>query len=276
MLLAGAAFLTGLPRALLWTAAVAIDYAGPAWLTRERLRGLQQVSVVALRRALRTVRDHLPGRVGGRPRGRGGYRHRPLTAELVFGATLALLITIGLWWTYFDRVAERAQDAAARARRPGAGRRRRLQLHPPGDRGRESSSSTAASSWWCTTRRSRRCPDPGGWPCAAAWPSTCSAWPAFRLRMFGELSSASVDRGRGAAGAVRARRLDPGLDGGRRPSPRWSARWGRSSRCTRRPGRWRRRMRRWRREHPGAWTRPRSARTRPAASAIRCRARCCC
>ena len=28
-----------------WTAAAAIDYAGPAWLTRERLRGLQQVAV---------------------------------------------------------------------------------------------------------------------------------------------------------------------------------------------------------------------------------------
>ena len=34
---------TGAP--LLWAAAVAIDYAGPAWLTRERLRGLQQVAV---------------------------------------------------------------------------------------------------------------------------------------------------------------------------------------------------------------------------------------
>ena len=33
------------PRSLLWLAAVAIDYAGPAWLTRERLRGLQQVAV---------------------------------------------------------------------------------------------------------------------------------------------------------------------------------------------------------------------------------------
>src|SRR5262249_40132751 len=32
-------------RAVLWTAAVLIDYAGPAWLTRDRLRGLQQVAV---------------------------------------------------------------------------------------------------------------------------------------------------------------------------------------------------------------------------------------
>ena len=30
---------------MLWTAALAIDYAGPAWLTRERLRGLQEVAV---------------------------------------------------------------------------------------------------------------------------------------------------------------------------------------------------------------------------------------
>ena len=33
------------PRAVLWAVAVAIDYAGPAWLTRERLRGLQRVAV---------------------------------------------------------------------------------------------------------------------------------------------------------------------------------------------------------------------------------------
>src|SRR4051812_43643654 len=32
-------------RVALWAAAAAIDYAGPAWLTRERLRGLQRVAV---------------------------------------------------------------------------------------------------------------------------------------------------------------------------------------------------------------------------------------
>ena len=32
-------------RTWLWLAAAAIDYAGPAWLTRERLRGIQQVAV---------------------------------------------------------------------------------------------------------------------------------------------------------------------------------------------------------------------------------------
>ena len=44
-LLIGGSFVNGTPRALLWLAAVAIDYAGPAWLTRERLRGLQRVAV---------------------------------------------------------------------------------------------------------------------------------------------------------------------------------------------------------------------------------------
>ena len=44
LLIAGS-FLDGTARVVLWTLAVAIDYAGPAWLTRERLRGLQQVAV---------------------------------------------------------------------------------------------------------------------------------------------------------------------------------------------------------------------------------------
>jgi low temperature requirement protein LtrA len=109
MLLAGAAFLTGLPRALLWTAAVAIDYAGPAWLTRERLRGLQQVAVshFAERYGLFVIiclgESVVALGVGV------GTATRTLTAELVLGATLALLITVGLWWAYFDRVAERAE-----------------------------------------------------------------------------------------------------------------------------------------------------------------------
>jgi hypothetical protein len=37
--------LGGAPRTVLWIVAVAIDYARPAWLTRERLRGLQRVAV---------------------------------------------------------------------------------------------------------------------------------------------------------------------------------------------------------------------------------------
>jgi low temperature requirement protein LtrA len=110
MLLAGAALLTGLPRALLWTAAVAIDYAGPAWLTRERLRGLQRVSVAhfAERYGLFVIiclgESVVALGVGV------GTATRPLTAALVSGASLALLITVGLWWTYFDRDAERAEQ----------------------------------------------------------------------------------------------------------------------------------------------------------------------
>src|SRR5207302_1613483 len=44
LLVTGAA-LHGGARIAFWAAAVVIDYAGPAWLTRERLRGLQRVAV---------------------------------------------------------------------------------------------------------------------------------------------------------------------------------------------------------------------------------------
>jgi low temperature requirement protein LtrA len=44
LLIAGS-FASGAARTGLWVLAAAIDYAGPAWLTRERLRGLQQVAV---------------------------------------------------------------------------------------------------------------------------------------------------------------------------------------------------------------------------------------
>ena len=114
VLLVAGAFLHGLGRALLWTAAVAIDYAGPAWLTRERLRGLQQVAVshFAERYGLFVIiclgESVVALGVGV------GTATRPLTAELVLGATLALLITVGLWWTYFDRVAERAETRLRR------------------------------------------------------------------------------------------------------------------------------------------------------------------
>src|SRR5437763_5545735 len=43
--LVGGSFTGGLTRVGLWTLAVAIDYAGPAWLPRERLRGLQRVAI---------------------------------------------------------------------------------------------------------------------------------------------------------------------------------------------------------------------------------------
>jgi low temperature requirement protein LtrA len=108
LLIAGAVA-SGWARALLWTLAVAIDYAGPAWLTRERLRGLQAVavahfaerygtfviiclgeSIVAVGAGIETTKQHFD-------------------AGLVLSATLPVLVAIGMWWTYFDRTAEAAQ-----------------------------------------------------------------------------------------------------------------------------------------------------------------------
>jgi low temperature requirement protein LtrA len=39
-----------------------------------------------------------------------GASRRPLDADLITAVSLALLITIGLWWTYFDRFAATAAD----------------------------------------------------------------------------------------------------------------------------------------------------------------------
>ncbi|MGZ4294466.1 MAG: low temperature requirement protein A [Solirubrobacteraceae bacterium] len=110
LLLVAGAVTHGWARAVLWTVAVAIDYAGPAWLTRERLRGLQQVavahfaerygafviiclgeSIVALGAGVTTAERHI-------------------TPGLVIGSVLALLIVVGMWWTYFDRIADSAQE----------------------------------------------------------------------------------------------------------------------------------------------------------------------
>jgi low temperature requirement protein LtrA len=109
LLIIGAVFFHGWHRAVLWAAAAAIDYAGPAWLTREQLRGLQEVSVA-----------HFAERYGSFviiclgesivAIGVGvGVAGRHLTPDLVVAATLALLPAVGMWWVYFDRLAERAQ-----------------------------------------------------------------------------------------------------------------------------------------------------------------------
>jgi low temperature requirement protein LtrA len=107
LLIAGS-FLDGLPRIALWTAALAIDYAGPAWLTRERLRGLQEVAVahfaeryslfviICLGESIVTIGVGASG--------------RPIDAELVAAVALGLLITVGLWWTYFDSFAVTAEE----------------------------------------------------------------------------------------------------------------------------------------------------------------------
>jgi low temperature requirement protein LtrA len=39
-----------------------------------------------------------------------GASGRRLDAELIAGVSLALLITVGLWWTYFDRFAATAEE----------------------------------------------------------------------------------------------------------------------------------------------------------------------
>jgi low temperature requirement protein LtrA len=103
--------LTGPARTWLWLAAALIDYAGPAWLTRERLRGLQRVAVAhfAERYSLFIIIC-----LGESIVGIGvGAADRPLDAELIAGVVFALLVTIGLWWTYFDRVAVEAEERLA-------------------------------------------------------------------------------------------------------------------------------------------------------------------
>jgi low temperature requirement protein LtrA len=109
ILLVGAAFLHGTARALAWLAAAAIDYSGPAWLTRERLRGLQEVAVA-----------HFAERFGSfviialgesvLDLGVGVSQERHLSAAILLATSLALLIAVGMWWTYFDRSADRAMS----------------------------------------------------------------------------------------------------------------------------------------------------------------------
>jgi low temperature requirement protein LtrA len=107
-LLVAGSFIDGDGRVALWAAAAAIDYAGPAWLTRERLRGLQQVAVAhfAERYSLFIIIC-----LGESIVGIGvGAEGRPLDVEVVSAVALSLLITIGLWWTYFDRFAATAEE----------------------------------------------------------------------------------------------------------------------------------------------------------------------
>jgi low temperature requirement protein LtrA len=105
------ATLHGGARIALWAVAVAIDYAGPAWLTRERLRGLQRVAVAhfAERYALFVI-ICLGESIVATGLGATTVRHRLDAAEILV-VTLGLLITIGLWWTYFDRFAQVAEDS---------------------------------------------------------------------------------------------------------------------------------------------------------------------
>jgi low temperature requirement protein LtrA len=106
-LLVVGSFLSSEARVVFWTVALAIDYAGPAWLTRERLRGLQEVAVAhfAERYGLFVIICLGESIVAIGLSAEG----RPMDAELVAVVALGLLVTIGLWWTYFDRFASVAE-----------------------------------------------------------------------------------------------------------------------------------------------------------------------
>jgi low temperature requirement protein LtrA len=101
-------FLEGRPRVGLWTLAVAIDYAGPAWLTRERLRGLQQVAVAhfAERYSLFVIICLGESIVAI---GLSADKHH-IYANLLIAVALGLIATIGLWWIYFDHFAGTAEQ----------------------------------------------------------------------------------------------------------------------------------------------------------------------
>jgi low temperature requirement protein LtrA len=107
-LLVVGAVVGGTAQIVLWIAAAAIDYAGPAWLTRERLRGLQRVAVAhfAERYSLFII-ICLGESIVAIGVGAG---EEAFDAQLVAGVTLGLLITVALWWTYFDRFATVAEE----------------------------------------------------------------------------------------------------------------------------------------------------------------------
>jgi low temperature requirement protein LtrA len=105
MLIVGS-FLGGWQRIVIWAAAAAIDYAGPAVLTRERLRGLQTVAVAhfAERYGLFVI---ICLGVSIIAIGVGATGH-PLSGATIATVAAGLVITIALWWTYFDRFAATA------------------------------------------------------------------------------------------------------------------------------------------------------------------------
>jgi low temperature requirement protein LtrA len=115
LLIAGA-LVGGTARIVLWVLAAAIDYAGPAWLTRERLRGLQRVAVAhfAERYSLFVIICLGESIVAVGVGALGPSAERPLNDELVVAVALGLLITVAMWWTYFEGLAD---DAAERLRR---------------------------------------------------------------------------------------------------------------------------------------------------------------
>jgi low temperature requirement protein LtrA len=115
LLIAGS-FATGTVRIVLWVAAAAIDYAGPAWLTRQRLRGLQRVAVAhfAERYSLFVIICLGESIVAIGVGALGPNSGRQLSGELVVAVALGLLITVAMWWTYFEGLAEAAAERLRR------------------------------------------------------------------------------------------------------------------------------------------------------------------
>jgi low temperature requirement protein LtrA len=93
---------------VLWAVALAIDYAGPAWLTRARLRGLQQVAVAhfAERYGLFVIICLGESIVAIGLAANGS----PVDAGLLVAVGFGLLATIGLWRTYFGELAVNAEQ----------------------------------------------------------------------------------------------------------------------------------------------------------------------
>jgi low temperature requirement protein LtrA len=107
-LLGAGAIVHGSARVALWAAAAAIDYAGPAWLTRERLRSLQRVAVshFAERYSLFVIIVLGESIVSI---GAGAVQHE-ITGSLLGAAVAGLVTTVALWWLYFDRTAVWAEQ----------------------------------------------------------------------------------------------------------------------------------------------------------------------
>jgi low temperature requirement protein LtrA len=119
LLIAGS-FASGTLRIVLWALAAAIDYAGPAWLTRQRLRGLQHVAVAhfAEHYSLFVIICLGESIVAIGVGALGQSAERPLSGEQVVAVALGLLITIAMWWTYFEGFAETAAERLRRHRDP--------------------------------------------------------------------------------------------------------------------------------------------------------------
>ena len=94
-------------RIVLWTLAAVIDYAGPGVLTRKRLRGLQDVAVAhfAERYSLFIIICLGESLVTTGPAASGHHA----STGLVLAVVLGLLLTVGLWWIYFDSSALSAE-----------------------------------------------------------------------------------------------------------------------------------------------------------------------